>query len=594
MNPLCDLCCQRGKTEKALPLSTTAKPWFIESSFFVVSSRVISQMRNFIFCVVLCLTSATEPPIVSTKLGDIQGFRVPQKGGGQAEVFLAIPYAKPPVGNLRFEKPEPLEPWNDIYSATTFRNSCTPHMRIVAQFMQPSGEDCLTLNVVRPQHREELLPVLFWIHGGGYEIGSAAQHGYQVFADNYVGNGVIVVTIQYRLGFMGFLTDGTKNAPGNMGLFDQAAALKFVQDHIEDFGGDKRKVTVWGYSAGGASASQLTLSPYSRELFSNAILMSASSFVSWATGLKVVENCQLLAKRKTVDEIFDAVDKIGGTTQTADFLRFAPVIDGDFLPKHPYDLVEDAPIKPTIIGLSSKESAFFTVMNNGAVLQSFGLSAEEMAKVDKDYVVDVIRKKLLYEKRFGKNFETVLEEISNFYLKPNEHPEDGDNAFYVDKYTEMLSDLFFNVASVREINRKLEVGTPIWAYKFEHFNDGIFAPHIPDLAKGSPHGNEYQYLFEMQLFSAINMTIADENVKKDITEMVITFAKNRKPKVRDIKWDQVSDPHNIHYLRFTSDPEVENGFFQEADDFWRDLAKLGFDLIDPMSSHSSFLRKEEL
>lgn len=149
----------------------------------------------------LLVVGSIAGPIVDTSYGKIEGFEYED-----AEIFLAIPFAKPPVNELRFEKPVPPEPWQDLYQATQFRNDCTPHYRLVAQFSSFSGEDCLTLNVIKPKKAENL-PVLFWIHGGGYEIGSGSQHGYEVFAKKYATEGIIVVTIQYRLGFMGELED---------------------------------------------------------------------------------------------------------------------------------------------------------------------------------------------------------------------------------------------------------------------------------------------------------------------------------------------------------------------------------------------------
>uniref|UniRef100_A0A1I7TST6 Carboxylic ester hydrolase n=1 Tax=Caenorhabditis tropicalis TaxID=1561998 RepID=A0A1I7TST6_9PELO len=383
-------------------------------------------------------------PIVDTNYGKVEGFEYEN-----AEVFLAIPFAKPPVDDLRFEKPESPEPWGDVYQATQFRNDCTPHYRLVAQFSSYSGEDCLTLNVIKPKKVEKKLPVLFWVHGGGYEIGSGSQHGYEFFAKRYTPEGVIVVTIQYRLGFMGFFTDGVH---GNYGLFDQAAALKFVKENIEHFGGDPEQITIWGYSAGAASVSQLTMSPYTRDLYSKAIIMSASSFVGWATGPNVVETSKELAeildcpwerakecmKKKTLHEIFDAVEKQGYTTGTIDILRWSPIIDGDYLPSNPEKLIHDAPVKPTLIGMSNKEGSYFAAMNMGRVIADFGLSQDELSKVDEDFISEIIGRKLLYNNRYGENREKVWEELLDYYVRQGK-PEDEklQNGFFVNRYSEV-------------------------------------------------------------------------------------------------------------------------------------------------------------
>uniref|UniRef100_A0A8R1DT87 Carboxylic ester hydrolase n=1 Tax=Caenorhabditis japonica TaxID=281687 RepID=A0A8R1DT87_CAEJA len=547
---------------------------------------------------------ATAAPIVDTNYGKVEGFDYED-----AEVFLGIPFAKPPVDELRFERPEAPEPWDGVYAANQFRNDCTPHYRLVAQFSSYSGEDCLTLNVIRPKEKtEKLLPVLFWIHGGGYEIGAASQHGYEVFARKYATQGVIVVTIQYRLGFLGFFTDGTD---GNYGLFDQAAALKFVNQNIAQFGGDPDQVTIWGYSAGASSVSQLTLSPYTRDLYSKAIIMSASSFAGWATGPKVADNSKRLAeilgcpwpaakecmKKKPLSEIFDAVEEQGWTTGTIDILRWSPVIDGDFLPVNPADLVKSAPTKPVLMGLSNKEAAYFTAANMGRVIADFGLSEETLPKVDEEFITEIVGRKVLYENRYGENREKVWKEIINFYLHHGKPEDQKDlNGFYVNQYSEMFSDIVFNVPIVREIMTRVEQKTPVWTYLFEHYNDKIWKKYIPKQVKGSPHANEYHYLFEMPALTEIDITKEpDMSIQNDMINMVVSFTKTGVPKVQDLDWRPVSDPDDINFLRIQTEGASlqNNGLFQESTHFWNTLRdREGFDLVDPTffstrsSSHS--------
>ncbi|CAP26727.1 Protein CBR-GES-1 [Caenorhabditis briggsae] len=545
-------------------------------------------------------------PVVNTNYGKVEGFEY-----GAAEVFLAIPFAKPPVDNLRFEKPEAPEPWEDVYQATQFRNDCTPHYRLVAQFSSYSGEDCLTLNVIKPKTIEKKLPVLFWVHGGGYEIGSGSQHGYEFFADRYTSQGVIVVTIQYRLGFMGFFSEGTSDAPGNYGLFDQAAALRFVKENIGNFGGDPDDITIWGYSAGAASVSQLTMSPYTHDLYSKAIIMSASSFVGWATGPNVIDTSKQLAeilgcpwpgakecmKKKTLHEIFDAVETQGWTTGTIDILRWSPVIDGDYLPKNPENLINDAPIKPTLIGMSNKEGSYFATMNMGRVIADFGLSPEEIPKVDEDFISEIIDRKLLYNNRYGENRQKVWDQILDYYTKQGK-PERDLNGFYVDRYAELLSDITFNVPILREITARVERKTPVWTYRFDHYNEQIWKKYIPEQAKGSPHANEYHYLFNMPVMAQIDFKKEPESwLQRDLIDMVVSFAKTGVPHIQDVEWRPVSDPDDVNFLNFqSSGVSVKHGLFQEPLDFWNNLREReGFDLVDPAySKTTSNSEKDEL
>ncbi|CAB3397952.1 unnamed protein product [Caenorhabditis bovis] len=541
-------------------------------------------------------------PIVNVKYGKIEGFEHTSPTGHVSEVFLAVPFAKPPIGDLRFERPEEPEHWEDVYQATQFRNDCTPHYSLVATFSHYSGEDCLTLNIIKPKTVSGKLPVLFWVHGGGYSIGSASQHGYQVFADKYVPKGVIVVTIQYRLGFMGFFTQGKS---GNMGLFDQAAALRFVHENIDNFGGDKCKITIWGYSAGGASVSQLTISPYTRDLYDKAIVMSASSYAGWATGAEIENHSKELAealncdwndaiecmKSKSVEEIFSAVDKIGYTTQNIDSIKWSPIIDGDFLPAHPDELLSQSPVKPTLIGLSSKEGTYFTTMNLGRVLSTFAVTKEDCEKIDEKFVLNFIKNKILYNNRFGSKSDNALKKISEFYLRRNRPEHLEGNAFFLDAYAQLVSDIFFNVPVIRDIIRRVELNTPIWAYKFECFDDAIWHDHIPKSIRGSPHANEYHYLFDLPLIANIDTSKGKpKEIQENLIDMVVSFAKNGRPEIQNIRWNPVNNSDEINYLSFTQNGlTLNNGdYFEENTSFWNNLREdLGLDVVDPTSTRKN-------
>ncbi|XGW05270.1 hypothetical protein V3C99_016000 [Haemonchus contortus] len=262
--------------------------------------------------------------ILELKPGRVQGFEYTTKGGDIAEVFLGIPYAAAPVGELRFEKPASVVPWNGVCNGTQFGATCHPHERKSAVLPDPS-EDCLTLNVIRPRKEAPAggYPILLWVHGGGYEIGSASLYGYKGFADNYIPHDIIVVTIQYRLGIYGFFSTGDSRIPGNLGLFDMAEAVKFVYENAESMGADPSRITAWGLSAGGAGVGQLVLSPVSRDYIARSIEMSGSPWVAWALGpnvpkyslelaevLECTDDLKNCMKHKTVEEIYEAAEKV--------------------------------------------------------------------------------------------------------------------------------------------------------------------------------------------------------------------------------------------------------------------------------------------
>ncbi|XP_053675402.1 juvenile hormone esterase-like [Anopheles nili] len=225
-------------------------------------------------------------PIVCMADGCVRGVLKDGMAGEQYEAFLGIPFAKPPVGELRFADPIPTEAWGEkTYDATTERPMCLQRNDLLPNPPVTGSEDCLYLNVYRPKGCNESsgahpLPVIVYIHGGGFFSGTASP---LVVGPEYLMDSkrVIFVAIQYRLGVLGFLSTGDAIAPGNYGLKDQTLALQWVQRHIRSFGGDQRLVTIVGQSAGATSVHMHMISPRSRGLFQRAIMMSGNSLVPW-------------------------------------------------------------------------------------------------------------------------------------------------------------------------------------------------------------------------------------------------------------------------------------------------------------------------
>ncbi|XP_019764024.2 juvenile hormone esterase [Dendroctonus ponderosae] len=193
--------------------------------------------------------------------------------------FYGVRYAQPPVGSLRFQAPVPAEPWSDTYDATYEKNYCFQ----VTTDSEGENEDCLFLNVFSSKKPEQgsLVPVMFFVHGGGFKEGSGlvnAGYGPEFFMDY----NVVLVSINYRLGPFGFLATSDGIIPGNAGLKDVHQALQWVHENIEFFGGDPEKVTIFGNSAGSACVSYQLLHPQSQGLFRAAILQSGTALNPWA------------------------------------------------------------------------------------------------------------------------------------------------------------------------------------------------------------------------------------------------------------------------------------------------------------------------
>lgn len=244
------------------------------------------------------LASGQDDLIISTDKGKVRGLRLPVPGGsGYVGAFLGIPYAKPPLDLLRFKRPEPAEVWNGIQDATQYSNSCFQELDTLypefpgANMWNPNtriSEDCLYLNVWTPsinlQNRAKpLVPVMVWIFGGGFSTGTASL---DVYDGRFLSQSqqVVVVSMNYRLGALGFLSlPESKSIKGNAGLFDQRLALSWVSKNIAAFGGDPSSVTLFGESAGAGSVGHHLLSQGSHGLFTRAILQSGSPNALWAT-----------------------------------------------------------------------------------------------------------------------------------------------------------------------------------------------------------------------------------------------------------------------------------------------------------------------
>jgi para-nitrobenzyl esterase len=230
----------------------------------------------------LALFAASSGPQVKTASGVVEG-----KSDGPVNIFLGIPYAAPPVGDLRWKPPVPAAKWSGVLKATDFSSHCMQgKVYGDMKFRDPGGsEDCLTLNVWVPAKTSGAkLPVMVWIYGGGFEAGTTSEARQD--GTHLAQQGVIVVSMNYRLGVFGFFVhpelakESGHNAAGNYGLLDQTAALRWVHDNIAAFGGDPGNVTIFGESAGSFSVSAQMASPLAKGLFQKAIGESGGAFYS--------------------------------------------------------------------------------------------------------------------------------------------------------------------------------------------------------------------------------------------------------------------------------------------------------------------------
>lgn len=338
-------------------------------------------------------------PVVETTSGFLRGLSRTVLDR-EVHVFYGVPFAKPPIGPLRFRKPLPIESWHGMLNATTLPNSC--HQERYEYFPGFEGEemwnpntniseDCLYLNIWVPQkirirHKnvvppasDEGMAMLVWIYGGGFMSGTATLDVYN--ADFMAAaSSAIIVTINYRVGAFGFLYlnqhfTNSEEAPGNMGLWDQALALRWLRDNARVFGGDPNLITIFGESAGGSSVSLHLISPVTRGLVRRGILQSGTLNAPWSymTGEKanevarvLVDDCgcnstmlqenpaRVMACMRSVDAKTLSVQQWNSYWGILGFPS-APTIDGIFLPKDPLDLVREVDFDETEILIGNNE-----------------------------------------------------------------------------------------------------------------------------------------------------------------------------------------------------------------------------------------------
>jgi para-nitrobenzyl esterase len=493
----------------------------------------------------------THSPVVWTDGGAVRG--VLASGG---ETFLGVPYAAPPVGDLRWRAPQPAPRWRGVRDATAFGPSCPQQGGLFAP-PGPQSEDCLSLNVYTPEHgdrRGRPRPVIVWIHGGGLALDGARNYDPTQLA----AEGTVVVTINYRLGALGFLAHpalGRNGDVGNYGLADQQAALRWVRDNIANFGGDPDKVTIAGESAGAMAVCDHLVAPGSAGLFRAAILQSGPCQAQ--LGLPEAQHASLDYAREVgcgdpataaaclralpADKLREPVWYYG----IGDDKLSGPVTGTAALPVDPMTAIArgDAAKVPVVIGTNRDEFTLFVALE---YLRGKKITPEQYPH--------------LLSGTFGGQASAVAERY------PLDHY--GGNASLA--YSAAVTDSTFACVADR-IGESLALHSPVYAYEFNDRN-----PPTPDPLRslpfplGASHSLELRYLFDIG--GAPPLDPAQQVLSDQMIDYWAEFVTTGAPDVADRPdWPQVGAADNRMSLQ-PGHLDVITGFDQMHQcPFWASL-----------------------
>lgn len=474
---------------------------------------------------------------VNTVFGKVRGTI-----DGSIRAFKGIPYAAPPVGELRFRAPQPSSPWAGVRDAVAYGASCPqPSGRPEGWAQEPSlSEDCLYLNVWTPATDDGgSRPVLVWLHGGGFSIGSGSWPVYDGAALARRGDAV-VVTVNHRLGMLGYLHLKELGGPefassGNAGMLDLVMALEWVRDNIASFGGDPSNVTIFGESGGGAKVSTLLVMPAARGLFHRAIIQSGPGLRA-----KAPEQAAELAEKFSTElaggqagsvqalqalpseQLVEAQGRLGRSAVFA----FSPVLDDVHLPDHPGRALKNgtAADVPIIVGCNRDEATLFLAMNstsqNGASLDGDGLP-KRLA------VLGDAAKKIIDAYRA---------------TRPDAPPEDLLIA--------IESDRLMRIPSIGLAQRKLAgSSTPVFMYLFRWASGPL----------GSAHGYEIPFVFDNARPPVMPESPARQGLAARMSEAWLAFARTGRPDHPGIpSWPAYSLPARATMIFDRDASSVEN------------------------------------
>ncbi|XP_021201298.3 esterase FE4 isoform X1 [Helicoverpa armigera] len=514
-------------------------------------------------------------PLVKTAQGELKGVFCSDVENYVA--FKGIPYAKPPLGELRFKAPEPPEPWQGVRDASQHGPVC-PQFNERMNRVEAGSEDCLYLNVyTKTLTPPKPLPVMVWIHGGGFYTGSGDSDFYG--PEFFMAHDVILVTINYRLEVLGFLCLDTEEVPGNAGLKDQVLALKWVKQNIAAFGGDPNNITIFGCSAGSASVSCHLVSKMSANLFNKAICQSGVCLNEWSYNIYARQRAFQLGKLlgKETDnptELLEFLRTVPASSlvniqlpilelqynDLLDSILFGPVVEkagleeNKFLSDLPIELVKKGQMAkvPVILGYTSGDGI--------EIGRKLPLTAGFLS------IPSTIVPRELKLKWEPERVQKADGRIRKHYF--NDQPISME---LIQEYTDFETDRAFLYNIMRYARYHVQVtSAPVYFYEFVAETERNFTKkaYNMDSLKGVCHSDELAYLFNVTCLD-IPLTDESRDIIKQFVRLWVNFARTGNPSSNEtMKWKPFKDSERNYYiigkqLECKRDPNKENMAFWE-------------------------------
>uniref|UniRef100_A0A0K0FAU8 COesterase domain-containing protein n=1 Tax=Strongyloides venezuelensis TaxID=75913 RepID=A0A0K0FAU8_STRVS len=551
---------------------------FISISFFIlISTKLISGLIRKTHSIELTVDS-----------GSIRGEYL-TIGAHDYAVFKGVPYAAPPVGSLRFQKPEPPAKWRGVMNATQYPSMCAQKPRTretdpVNVYRTHISEDCLYINIFAPpQFTNNTYPIMVFIHGGNFQRGSSADFPQDAILNNFVSRKIIFISFNYRLGPLGFLSTGDEVLPGNIGLWDMIMALKWVKTNAHVFGGDPHNIMLSGHGSGAAAASLLALSPKTEGLFEKIFLMSG-------TGISpgIVRNTAINATWKLQEklncrsfnssEIFDCLskhvkDELLDVDRTFydDYEEFVPIVDGDYgvIPEDPEVLASYRPKIPIMLGTTKDESSLRIV-----ILREKEINLTYMDQKEGENFVH----NLTHTFPGFINHPLISEGCKHEYVWSKINPKANEKDL-PESILKMYSHFWYDAPTSRLASYYVKQKVPVYLYSFDHISENFAIDR-------AFHGIDEIFLFEMepkflQTRKDRNWQI-DRRVTEIFAELIVNFLKYSDPTPElsgfTFNWTSM-DSETISYLSITDSPSMLVGFRWDGHIFWNWYARY-LDAVD--------------